>query len=270
MDRAIAVMESEWRSRLQRAAGAIADLLVRALTHVESRPLREDDDRDRVREELDRAFADALRNHEKDTRLEVEKIYGHARLQRTEEGLTLLDADLLSDESFRAFGLTRAQLAKQGLLWGGAAGLAVDLMVGGFSGFAGMALGAGIGAVAGFVGTTQLTRVWGEGSKLSQILFPGATGRFLALGPITNPSFAWVLLDRAIVHCRSVRDRSHARQDALDLRRDKAGVAAGLPSALRGEIDDALRAVLKSALRGAGTGEARARLAAALERALGS
>jgi hypothetical protein len=268
MDRAIGVMESEWRSRNHRAAAAVAAFLVAALTHVERRPLREGDDRDAVRQTLEAAVADALRAHERDARLEVEKVFGHGRVERREEGLALLDADLLSDESFRAFGLTRAQLARQGLLWGGAAGLAVDLMVGGFSGFAGMALGAGIGAIAGFVGTTQLSRVWGEGSKLSKLLFPGVAGRFLALGPVTNPAFAWVLVDRALVHCRRVRDRSHARQDALDLRGEKAGIAAELPAPLRGEIDAALRATLQGALRGTPPGEVRARLAAAVERAL--
>jgi hypothetical protein len=270
MDRAIAVMENEWRERSQRAAGAIAELMARALSHVERRPLRDGDDRDAVRKALEDSFAASMREFEKAARAEVEAIFGHRRIERHEEGLALLDADLFSEESFRAFGLTRAQLAKQGLLWGGAAGLAVDLMVGGFSGFAGMAIGAGIGAVTGYVGTMQLSRVWGEGSKLSKLLFPGATGRFLALGPVTNPSFAWVLLDRALVHCKSVRDRSHARHDhdALDLRGEKAGMAAALRPELRRELDDALRRLLHGALRAELDGEARGRMAAAVQRAL--
>lgn len=268
MDRAIAVMETEWRGRCQRAAAAIAELMTRALTHVERRPLREGDDRDAVRKTLEESFAGSMRELEKTARAEVESIFGHRRIERHEEGIALLDADLFSEESFRAFGLTRTQLAKQGLLWGGAAGLALDLMVGGFSGFAAMAIGAGIGAVTGYVGTTQLSRVWSEGSKLSQLLFPGATGRFLALGPVTNPAFAWVLLDRALVHCRNVRDRSHARHDPLDLRAEKAGVVATLPAAARSELDDALRGVLKAALRADVGTEQRARLGAAVERAL--
>jgi hypothetical protein len=270
MDRAIAVMQHEWHARGQRAAAAIKDLAVRALTHVERRELRDGDDKDAVRKDLEAAFADALRGYEKSARAEVERIYGHHRIDRQEEGLALLDADLLSEESFRAFGLTRTQLAKQGLLWGGAAGLAVDLAVGGFSGFAGIAIGAGVGAIAGYIGTTQLTRVWSESSKLSRMLFPGATGRFLALGPITNPKFAWVLLDRALVHCVQVRDRSHARQDALDLRAEKAGLAAALPAGMRSEIDAALRAVLKRALQGAPDPAAHRELTTTIERALGA
>jgi len=268
MDRAIAVMQAEWRARSERAAAAIAGLMTSALTHIERRPLREGDDRDAVRDTLEHAFTAAMRTHEKEARAEVEVVYGHRRLERHEEGLALLEADLFSEESFRAFGLTRTQLATHGLLWGGALGLAVDLMVGGFSGFAGMAIGAGIGAVTGLLGTMQLSRVWGEGSKLSRLLFPGATGRFLALGPVTNPNFAWVLLDRALVHCQRVRDRSHARSDALDLRAEKAGVVASLPFALRREIDDALRGLLQAALRGKDTAEVRSRLAAVVGRAL--
>ncbi|HLU40209.1 MAG TPA: DUF3482 domain-containing protein [Planctomycetota bacterium] len=261
MDRAIATMQRAQEQRITQAAAAIAEHIAGALTHVERRELRAGDDRDAVRRELEAAFADALRERERRARAEVERIFGHRGVERQEEHLPLLDADLLSDESFRAFGLTRTQLAKQGMLWGGAAGLALDLMVGGFSGFAGMAIGAGVGAVAGFVGTTQLTRLWGESSKLSQVLFPGVAGRFLALGPVTNPGFAWVLLDRALVHCRLVRDRSHARKDALDLRGEKAGIAATLPAAVRGELDSALRGLLTAALKNAPIDAARDRLA---------
>lgn len=266
MDRGIAIMQTEWQTRARRAAAAIAELMTQALSHIERKPLQEGDDRDPVGKALEAAFAAAMREYEKAARTEVETIYGHGRIERHEEGLALLDADLFSEESFRAFGLTRAQLAKQGLLWGGAAGLAVDLMVGGFSGFAGMAIGAGIGAVTGLVGTMQLSRVWSERSKLSKLLFPGVTGRFLALGPVTNPGFAWVLLDRALLHCRVVRERSHARSDAVDLRGEKAGIAATLPSVLRRDLDDALRGLLQAALRGKVGTDARTRLAGVVER----
>jgi hypothetical protein len=268
MDRALAVMESEWRARTARASAVVAALMVDALAHVERRELREGADKDALRREVETAFADQMRTLEKRARSEVERVYGHARVERSEDGLALLDADLLSEESFRAFGLTRAQLAKQGLLWGGALGLAIDLMVGGLSGFLGMAVGAGVGAITGMIGTTQLTKLWSESSQLSRLLFPGATGRFLAVGPVTNPRFAWVLLDRALLHCTRVRDRSHARQDGLDLRGDKQGVVADLPGELRGEIDAVLRDVLKAAVRATPAHDERTRLAACLTRSL--
>jgi hypothetical protein len=86
----------------------------------------------------------------------------------------------------------------------------------------------------------------------------------MAMGPVTSARYAWVLLDRALVHLRAVRDRSHARRDALDLAPPAAGVAASLPKALRDRIDAAMREVLAGAAKGRADLQARDRLQQAL------
>jgi hypothetical protein len=264
MDRAIEAMQREWYRRGEVAVAAIRDLLAAALAHVEKRVLKPGAEIDGVRPEVEAAYADFLRGLERDARAAVETAYGHPRLDRDEATIALLDADLLSEESWQAFGLTKRQLAKAGMLWGAAAGVAVDFALAGLSGFTGALIGAGAGATLGWLGATQLPRAW---SKLARALFPGASGRFLAVGPVTNPQFAWTLLDRALVHLRAVRGRSHARRDALALRGEKAGIVAALPGDVRRDVDDALRAVLKGAVRGNVPEDARAQLADALRAA---
>ncbi len=269
MDRAIDAMQAEWRRRGDVANAAVTDLLVDALAHVERHVLKQDEAIDAARTRVHDAYADHLRGLERDARRAVEAAFGHRQLERDEEAVALLDADLLSKESWQAFGLTQAQLAKAGLLWGAAAGVAVDAAVLNFT-LMGTLVGAGVGAALGYFGATRVPRAWSESSRLAKTLFPGASGRFVAVGPATNPQFAWMLLDRALVHLRAVRDRSHARRDPLALRGEKKGVVAGLPTAQRGELDEALRAVLKGALAGEVTGAARARLAIALHALIGA
>jgi len=265
LDQAIGVMEREWRNRGVHAAAAISELVTRCLSHVERRRLpRGVDPTEADREDLEGAYVGALRDLEEGARVEIETLYRHRRIERTEAGLALHDADLFSDVSWRAFGLTRTQLAQYGAAWGVAIGAAVDMMVGGLSFFVGAAIGAATGGMAGFIGGTRVARTWGDRSRLAQSLFPGDHGRFIAMGPATNPRFAWMLLDRALVHHRAVVDRSHARQDALDLpaaeEGAKAGVASALEPGLRREIDRVLQRILKRALRGSGTGECEERL----------
>jgi len=55
-------------------------------------------------------------------------------------------------------------------------------------------------------------------------------GSVARIGPLRNPNFSWLLLDRALLHYRSVVRRAHARRDELVLRGDdgKQGFVATL------------------------------------------
>ena len=272
LDEAIGVMGRERRHRRDRAASVVAEFVVRALSHVERRRLGDDDDPAALRAELEQSYLERLRCAEAEARADIEKVYRHRRVTREASELALHEADLFSDASWRAFGLTRTQLAQYGAAWGGAIGAAVDMMVGGLSFFIGAAVGAATGGLTGFLGGTKVARTWGSKSKLARSVFPGETGRYLAMGPATSPRFAWMLLDRALVHHASVCDRAHARRDALtipDLDAEPEGVAATLEGGLRSAIDRELQRVLKLSLRGRSAAEPERRLRDLLTEAMG-
>ncbi len=273
IDEAVAAMESEWREREQRAATHIGSMLADALSHVEKRAVAEGADDAEVREDLERRFRDAQRDYETRTRDAVERVYRHPDLERADAVPGVLREDLFSETAWRAFGLTREQLAKYGATWGAVIGGGIDLAVGGASFLLGAAIGAGVGATAGWFGGRRLARVWSSSSSLAKSLWPGETGRFVAMGPVSSPRYAWVLLDRAIVHFRAVRGRSHARRDELvvDGQQDagpggEAGVVANLPASVRDELDAAMRNLLKG--KGKVSTSARERLVAAVLAAL--
>ncbi|MAG34517.1 MAG: GTPase [Deltaproteobacteria bacterium] len=275
LDESIEVMEREWTNRRARAATVIAEAVVRMLAHVERRRLpAEGDPTDLDRRDLETAYLKALRGFEADARVEIENVYRHRRVARSDDDLALHDADLFSDVSWRAFGLTRAQLAQYGVAWGLAIGAAIDMMVGGFSFFLGAAIGAAAGGIAGFLGGTRVARAWGDRSKLARTLFPGEHGRFMGMGPATNPRFAWMVVDRSLVHFRAARDRAHASKDPLDLssaepsESKKRGVVATLDSSVRGELDRTLQKILKQAVRGSVSDDTEVRLRGLLKEIL--
>ncbi|MCA8974139.1 MAG: GTPase/DUF3482 domain-containing protein [Planctomycetes bacterium] len=249
IDEATAAMEREWDDRQRHAAALVGGLLCDALSHVEKRGLPDDADEAAVRVELEAAFADAQRGLEARARDAVERAYRHPGLERDDPVLELLQEDLFAETTWRAFGLTREQLAKYGAAWGAVIGGGIDLAVGGLSIFAGLAIGAGVGAAAGWFGGKKLASIWSSSSSFARSLWPGETGRFVAMGPVSSARFAWVLLDRALVHFRAVRDRSHARRDALAIG-DGVGIVASLPKAARDTVDAAMRAVIKAARKG--------------------
>lgn len=248
IDTAVAAMESEWRARRKRSAAVIADLMCKALAHVEHRAVAEGVDESAVSVELEDAYKAAQRKLEIAARDEVERVFRHPGLERDDPSVELLREDLFSETVWKAFGLTRTQLLKYGAGWGAAIGAGIDLAVGGLSFFTGTLIGAGIGAAAGWWGGQHVARVWPSSSKLARTLLPFETGRFVAIGPVTSPRYAWVLLDRALVHCLAVRDRSHARRDALELA--KTGVVAELSKERRDALDRAMRDVLAGIAKG--------------------
>ncbi len=268
IDEAVRAVQDDWETRRRRAAEVIAEATAAALGHVELRRLREGDDEKAARDELVTAWRDALRKSERDARTEVERIFRHEGLERLEGEVEVLAHDLFSDTTWKLFGLTRTQLTAYAAFAGAAVGGVVDAFTLGASFLTGAGIGAVVGAGAAWFGGTEIARAWGSGGGLARALLPGETGRFLAMGPVTSARFAWVFVDRALLHYRAVRDRSHARRDALEVETGpdgKAGLAASLPGEPRKALDEALRGVMRAAAKGGGAGEARRKLAKAVE-----
>ncbi len=252
LDAAVGFMREEREAFRDRSAAVIAELMARVLGHVERRRL-DGAATDADRQALERAYLEGLRDHEESARTEVEGIYRHRQVRRSEQALGMHETDLFSEESWRAFGLTRRQLSQYGAAWGAAIGGAIDAMTGGLSFLTGAAVGAATGGVAGFFGGTRVARSWGESSRLARAFFPGDTGRFLAMGPATSPRFAWMVLDRALVHHAAIRDRAHARSDVLTCGQDgspKQGVVSVADGGLRASMDRELRRLIKDVMKG--------------------
>ncbi len=252
MQKAVNALEQEWTDRRRRSAVTIAELLTNAMSHVEKQTVVGDVAPPGLEDELTRDFEDSQRRFERETRAEIERIYNHENVEHNDSAIALHDSDLFSEMSWRLFGLDRTQLAKYGAAWGAVIGGSIDLMVGGMSFFTGLAAGAGIGAITGYFGGTQVAKTMSHQSKLAKILFSGETGHFFFKGPVTNPRFAWMLLDRALLHFQAIRDRSHARQDKIEFEASegksaKQGIASALPPALRDDVDKGLRKLHESA-----------------------
>lgn len=267
IDRAVAAMDREWQEREGAAALVIAGLVVDGLAHVEKCAIADGADETAVKQELEQAFREAQRQLESRARQAVERIYRHDDLQRDDPTLELLREDLFAEATWRLFGLTRKQLAKYGVLWGLAIGATVDLASFLVSGGTVTFMCGVVGGVAGWFGGEKIASFSSQSSGIARALWPADTGRFIVMGPVSNPRYAWMLLDRALVHCLAVRERSHARRDHLDMQ-VQPGFVASLPSELRDRLDKHMRDVLKGARKGCFDDGARQNLATALAEAL--
>jgi hypothetical protein len=117
----------------------------------------------------------------------------------------VLAKDLFSEEVYQALGLNSRQLALAGAAAGAVTGGVIDLGVGGLSFGAGAVLGAITGGVLGAFGREGLAKIAIE---------RGIGIRRLTMGPVHNPNFPFVLLDRSLLYCARAMNWSHGRQAA--------------------------------------------------------
>jgi hypothetical protein len=230
---AVAIFREEWERRLGECADLMIELLIDCLTHQEVAPGDElAARRTALAAELKQRFVQKLSEREVRAHQEIIRLFGHSRVQANEAVGQLFDAELFSDETWRAFGLDERQLIAAGAVGGAAAGASVDVLTAGHTLLAGAAIGGAIGAAGAFF--------FGKKRPELKVRVPGLAQRFqlggnaLRVGPYAAVNFPWILLDRALGTFAYVINRAHARRDevTIDSERMKAALdAAGLSTA---------------------------------------
>lgn len=210
LDTALQLLDRAWDQRLDDAAHLIVDALAAALpctveVPIGRQPLNEDALRDQLRARL--------RQVENDHRRLIETLYRHHRLQRADDAIDTRLGDLFAAETWRLLGLPESELALYGGIGGALAGGGIDLALGGSSLLLGSLIGAAAGALSPWLARRRLARVRLLGQSLAE--------RRARIGPVNDPNFPWVLLDRALLHHQAISQRSHARRDILTLPSDE-------------------------------------------------
>ncbi|MBK1642022.1 GTP-binding protein HSR1 [Chromatium okenii] len=198
----------DWERRTELAAGTILELLRIALSYRVSKAVSDhklvfQSDRNRVKAELTAEFEEGLRQLEIAAQAQLRVHFRHN--VKTFASDSILNQDLLSEEVEQTLGLSRRQLALVGMAAGAASGVTLDLATAGHSLGAGAFFGAAAGGVLGMVGGKAL-------AKFDIERAPG-THRF-TIGPVSNPRFPFVLLDRSILYSARAMNWAHGRQAA--------------------------------------------------------
>jgi hypothetical protein len=215
VEEAIKAFEQDWRRRTDQAVGTIVDLLKGALTYRYSRTVKEHQlifarQREEVKTQVMVGFEEGLRDLEIRAQEQIRANFRHNVWNMPPD--SILGKDLLSEEVNQALGLSKRQLALVGMAAGAASGATIDLSTAGHSLGAGALIGAATGGVLGFVGSKAL-------AKLDIERAPG-TRRF-TVGPVHNPRFPFVLVDRIVLYSARAMNWAHGRQAADEEAPDK-------------------------------------------------
>lgn len=251
LERAAAQMDSHWRQREQDALAIVGQFAAEAWSHVERMAVPAQETGAKDLEKLRQRYEKHLRKLEEGARRQVEQLFGFAALERDDSPVDLTPEDLFDTHAWKLLGLNKKQLTARAAAAGGATGGVIDLFTGGLSLGAGVALGATLGAAGAWFGSNQVAKAWSpKHTRLAELL-PGEHGFVQAFGPIRNEGFAWILLDRALIHFAAIRGRAHAKQGPLHLADVHDQRAHALSQATRDRADAILAHCQREGQQGA-------------------
>lgn len=205
--RSVEVLEQQREQRHRDAAQALVDYLQSVLRFHVALPVV--GPRERVREAGLQQYNRELQRRERELQQRLADTYGHASLDWDSEWQALTARDLTDAREWRVWGLSRRRLTSLSAGAGALSGAGLDAMVGGTSMFLGTLVGGTLGGLAGhFAGRDPLSF-----ELISKV--PGYEQ--WQLGPVSSLEFATALIGRALRSWYQVRQRNHARRDALAL-----------------------------------------------------
>ena len=217
INESIQYLKAEWERRQRAAAHIIAGLLIDELRYENEITIGKDEDPKNYRHKIETGFHDYLRQREKKARRDIEHLYQHLKVETEENELDrpVFEQDLFARSTWSLLGLTVKQLVAVGAIAGATVGGIVDASVGGASFMMGTLIGGAVGA--GSVLYFSSDRF----ASIENIIGIIQGKKIIRIGPHKNPNFPWILLDRALLHFKSIRDLAHSRRDKISLATEK-------------------------------------------------
>lgn len=221
LDEAMGLLQSQHESRLRASSYILAELIADAIHYRKKIPV--DDDASVSEQEKQRYledYYDHIRKLEKESRLALSQVFSFKSLESEEAKWDPKGEadDLFGRETWEFLGLSRTELIATGTAAGALAGGAIDASVGGAS----MMVGTGLGAVLGSLGTGYLAF---SDPQVAGFKFARKT---LTIGPLKNPNFPWILLDRGLLFMVSILNRTHAQRGRLLVEEKHGGPSSRL------------------------------------------
>lgn len=237
--RSVEALEQQREARHRQAADELVEYLQEVLRfHVQLPVIGA---REAVRQTGLQQYNRELQRRERDLQKRLARIYGHSVLDWDSEWQPLRTNDLTDAREWRAWGLSRRRLTSLSAGAGALSGAGLDAVTGGTSFFLGTLVGGALGGLAGhFAGRDPLSF-----ELISKV--PGYEQ--WQLGPVSSLEFATALTGRALRSWYQVRQRNHARRDALALKpQDLSHWLDGLPRTQQMLLISWIRKLLKRPL----------------------
>ena len=209
---ALADIVNEYRNQrvtqLQRSASLLDELLTRLCTYQVSQKVLSKSQAEGLKGILENQYLNDMRKIERQHHEALKRLYQYHHLESTIDELPLED-NLFDTQQWIMWGLNRKQLTVAATLAGATTGAVVDAALAGSSVMLG-ALGGGLlGAGSAWLGAERISSFRVRGLPLG--------GYEAHQGPIQNRNFPYVVVGRFLYLADSLRHRTHAHRDKLQI-----------------------------------------------------
>jgi GTPase Era involved in 16S rRNA processing len=209
---ALADIVNEYRNQratqLQASASLLDELLTRLCTYQVSQKVLGKSQAEGLKGILEDQYLNDMRKIERQHHEALKRLYQYHHLESTIDELPL-ENNLFDTQQWIMWGLNRKQLTVAATLAGATTGAVVDAALAGSSVMLG-ALGGGLlGAGSAWLGAERISSFRVQGLPLG--------GYEAHQGPIQNRNFPYVVLGRFLYLADSLRHRTHAHRDKLQI-----------------------------------------------------
>ena len=213
---AVGALEQDFKVKLNRAAEVLSSFLVSFLSFSRRSELATDsrDDESKL-ESLKLEVLEKLSALEQKTLKQLESLFHFEAIPNEIIGdaYSVLNDKLFSSNSLKFFGLSFSKLSTFATVTGVTAGTGLGIALGGLPILAGSVLGAVFGYGSSVLGFEKLAN--------TKVLSFQLGTKELQVGPVKDPAFAFVPLNRALFHLSQLLGRTHAKRGTLKLEEDK-------------------------------------------------
>lgn len=243
INESVRYLKTEWERRQKISASVIADLLIDELTYKKEIAIDRDENPKNYKHKIENEFHDFLRKRERKARQAIEHLYQHFKVETEEDELErpIFEQDLFAKTTWNLLGLTTKQLIALGAIAGATVGGILDAAVGGTSFMVGTLIGGTIGAGSVLYFSTN------RFATIENIIGALQGKQLIRIGPHKNPNFPWILLDRALLHYKNIRDLAHSRREKIKITvaHNEQRIAAQLDAGTKKELGRIFSAIRK-------------------------
>lgn len=192
------------------AAQTIVESLQSIAQHESRLPIVSDGAEGMIRQTLRLEYEGSVSQMESEMQRRLCQLFSHHQLQMQHEALEVDYPDLFDRKSWYMFGLDRRKLVGLAASAGAAAGVAIDVGVGGSSLMAGAVAGGVLSGAATLYATLKPEKLKVKGMPLG--------GEQLVAGPMKDISLLFVVFGRAVELLAAVSSKTHADRRVVVVR----------------------------------------------------
>lgn len=243
INESVRYLKAEWQRRQRVSASVIASMIFDELTYEKELAINKDENPKNYKQKIEAEFHDYLRNRERKARKAIEHLYQHLKVETEEDELDqpIFEQDLFAESTWSMLGLTTKQLIALGAIAGATVGGILDATLAGASFMTGTLIGGAIGAGSVLYFSTN------RFATIENIIGVLQGKQIIRIGPHKNPNFPWVLLDRALLHYKNIRDLAHSRREKIKISVNSTdqGIAAKMDAGTKKELNRLFSSIRK-------------------------